>query len=113
MPNRYVLDSSEVALIENTIAVYNAIIEQKATQYNLALVKLNSFFKNIVTGIKWDGADFTAQFVSGGFFSLDGYHPNQKGSALLANEFIRAINAKYKSTIPPVNCFDCDGIIFP
>lgn len=113
MPNRYVLDSSEVAVVQNTIAVYNAIIAQKAAQYNIALVDANSFFRNVQTGIKWDGVDFNAGFVSGGFFSLDGYHPNQKGYALLANEFIKAINSRYNAVIPPVNCFDCDGIIFP
>ena len=74
---------------------------------------MNAYFKNITSGIQWNGEVYNAQFVTGGFYSLDGYHPNQKGYALIANEFIRAINAKYKSTIPQINCFECDGILFP
>src|ERR1041385_5839321 len=49
--------------------------------------------------IKWDGADYNMKFVEGGFFSLDGYYPDQKGYALLANEFIKAINLKFGSDL--------------
>lgn len=111
--NRYALDSSEVALIDQAIQSYNAAIAQKAVQYNLALVDMYRYFNTVKTGIKWNGADFNATFVSGGFFSLDGYNPNQKGYALIANEFIKAINAKYSAVIPTINCVECDGIIFP
>jgi hypothetical protein len=113
LPDRYVLDSTEVAFIDMSIAAYNAVIAQKAAQYNLALVDMNSYFRSVQTGIKWDGVDFNTTFVSGGFFSLDGYHPNQKGYALIANEFVYAINARYGATIPTINCFDCNGVLFP
>lgn len=111
--DQYALDTVEVAAISQHIQQYNAIIRQKAMQYNLAFADMNQFFKNVVTGIKWDGVDYNAEFISGGFFSLDASHPNQKGYTLVANEFIKAINAKYKSTLPPVNCFECDEILFP
>ena len=58
MPDRYVLDSSEVAIAQNTIMTYNAFVSQKASQYNLALVDANSYFRNVKMGIKWDGVDF-------------------------------------------------------
>lgn len=111
--DRYALDSSEVYEIDLAISSYNSVIAQKAVQYNLALVNMNSYLNSVVSGIKWNGVDFNAEFVSGGFFSLDGYHPNQKGYALVANEFIKAINSKYKSTIPEVYCTECDGVKFP
>lgn len=111
--NRYALDSTEVYKIDQAITTYNAVIRDKATQHNLALVDMYSFFKSVETGIKWDGADFNMTFVSGGFLSLDGYNPNQKGYALIANEYIKAINAKYKAVIPTINCVECDGILFP
>ncbi|MEW6468058.1 MAG: SGNH/GDSL hydrolase family protein [Bacteroidota bacterium] len=113
LPDRYVLDSAEVAVTRSMIAAYNSVIAQKAAQYGLALADAASFFRTVQSGIKWDGTDFNSTFVSGGFYSLDGYHPNQKGYALIANEFIKAINQRYNATIPPINCFDCDGIIFP
>lgn len=113
IPDRYILDSTEVEFIDMNIAAYNAVIAQKATQYNLAFVDMNSYFRSVQTGIKWDGVDLNTTFVSGGFYSLDGYHPNQRGHALIANEFIYAINAKYGSTIPTVNCTECNGVLFP
>ena len=112
IPDRYVLDSSEVAFLDASIAAYNAVIAQKAAQYGLAFVDMESFFRSVHTGMVWDGVEFTTTFVSGGFFSLDGYHPNQKGYALIANEFVYAINARYGATVPTINCFDCNGVLF-
>ncbi len=111
--DRYVLDSAEVHEIDQAINAYNLVIAQKANQYNLALVDMNTYLKNVVSGIKWNGVDLNAVFVSGGFYSLDGYHPNQKGYSLIANEFIRVINLKYKAFIPDVFCTECDGVKFP
>ncbi len=109
----YALDSSEVFTIDQAISAYNSIITQKAAQYDFALADISSFMKSVKTGITWDGVSFNAEFVTGGFFSLDGYHPNQKGYALFANEFIKAINTKYQAAIPLTNCVECDGVKFP
>lgn len=113
MPNRYVLDSTEVVYLDQMIASYNNVIAQKANQYGLALVDANSYFKTVASGIKWNGVDFNTEFVTGGFYSLDGYHPNQNGYALIANEFIKAINLKFHASIPNLNCTDCNGVLFP
>lgn len=111
--DRYVLDSSEVFEIDHAIFEYNNVIAQKAAQYNFALVDMHSYFTTVQSGIKWDGVGFNGKFVTGGFFSLDGYHPNQKGYALIANEFMKAINSKFSSVIPSINCPECDGVKFP
>ncbi len=113
LPDRYVLDSSEVAYIDQMTASYNAIIAQKAQQYGLAFVDANSYFASVQSGIKWNGVNFTTEFVTGGFFSLDGYHPNQNGYALITNQFIKAINLKFKASVPTLNCTDCNGVLFP
>ena len=113
IPEQYVLDSSEVLLIEQTISGYNAIINERAAYYNIAKVDMNSYFNSVSAGIKWNGVGFNADFVSGGFFSLDGFHPTQKGNALITNEFIKAINLHYDATLPTVPCLDCKGVLFP
>jgi hypothetical protein len=113
LPDQYVLDSVEVAYIDQAIASYNAVIAQKAQQYGLAFVDANSYFKTVEAGIKWNGVDFNTKFVTGGFYSLDGYHPNQNGYALITNEFIKAINLKFKASVPTLNCTDCNGVLFP
>jgi hypothetical protein len=39
----------------------------------------------------------TSDLVTGGAFSLDGVHPTARGYALLANEFLKSIDATYGS----------------
>lgn len=113
LPDRYVLDRNEVQSLRQTITDYNNHIRFKAEQYGLALADMHAYFQNIKDGILWNGVAVNAAFVSGGFFSLDGFHPHQKGYSLIANEFLKAINEKYSSQVPPVHCTDCDGVIFP
>ena len=113
MNNYYALDSSEVYNIDNAINSYNAVIMQKAAQYNFALADMHYYFNNVNTGILWNGVTYNMSFVTGGFLSLDGYHPNQQGYALIANQFIQSINSKYNAYIPMVNCTQCNGVLFP
>lgn len=111
--DRYVLDTAELTYLRAIINDYNVVITQKAAQYNLALADMYSYFNKLETGVFSNGVLFTNEFVSGSFFSLDGYSPTQKGAALIANQFILAINTKYQSTLPTIYCDDCNGVIFP
>jgi hypothetical protein len=113
LPDRYVLDMSEVQSLRQVISAYNSHIKFRAEQYGLAVADMHAYFQKIKDGILWNGVAVNSTFVSGGFFSLDGFHPHQKGYLLIANEFLKAINEKYAARIPPVNCPDCDGVIFP
>ena len=65
------------------------------------------------SGIKWDGVNYSAKFITGGAFSLDGVHLTGRGYAIIGNEFIKAINAKYNSTLPQVNPNKYSGVTFP
>jgi hypothetical protein len=111
--NRYVVDKYEVQKIDESVAAYNLVIAQKCKEYGWAMVDINAWFQRTQQGIKVDGADVNLDFVSGGFFSLDGYHPHQKGYEMLANEFIKAINQEYDASVPKVYCKDCNGVKFP
>lgn len=111
--SRYVLDTSDVSLLNDAISNYNTKIRQKASEHDLALVEMESVYSEIGTKPIWDGVDMSLEFVTGNFFSLDGYHAHTKGQAYLANEFIKAINLKYGATISPVNGSAYDGVWFP
>jgi hypothetical protein len=113
IPDRYTLDSAEVTIIHNAINSYNSIIKTKATQYGFALADMNGFFKNVSTGMKWNGIKLTADYIKGGFYSLDGYHPTEKSYAIIANQFIEAFNKTYHATIPLTECRDCEAFQFP
>lgn len=110
--NRYSLIESEVKLLDDAIAAYNQVIIKKANEYGFAVADMHTYLKKVKEGVKWNGADFNLTFVSGGFLSLDGYHPNQKGYALIANEFIKAINTSYNAKVPFTTCKTCDGVLF-
>jgi hypothetical protein len=60
-----------------------------------------------------DGVTFSSTFASGNFFGLDGLYPTEKGAALMANQFILAINAQYGASIPTRTVFDLDAVRFP
>ena len=111
--DRYVLDKDEVTLVQLATSNYNKSIAELAAAKNLALVDMNAYMRTITSGIVYNGITMNAKFISGGAFSLDGVHPNPRGYALIANEFIRSINAKYKSSIPYVELTKYKGVLFP
>jgi hypothetical protein len=111
--NEFVLTNAELTDIRNTINGFNNVISNAAANYNLAFVDSYSFYNQLKTGIVYNGISINAKFVSGGAYSLDGLSLNPRGTALLANEFITAINQKYQSTIPKVDATKFRGVIFP
>jgi hypothetical protein len=111
--NEFVLTSDEQAYLKSRMDAYNNVIRLAATTYNLALVETNDFYQKLFSGFTFNGVDFSATFVSGGAFSLDGIHLNGRGNAFLANEFIRSINRHYAANIPALNANAYDGVLFP
>lgn len=103
IPDQYVLTASELQEIELAVDNFNGIIAGLAIQFDLALVDVNSIMKEVSsTGLEVDGITFTADFITGKTFSLDGIHLTAQGYAVVANYFIEAINEKYGSDIKTV-----------
>lgn len=113
--DQFSLTLDEVNNISTAVKAYNIAIRGLADSYNLAFVDANAKMKELdsKSGITWDGVKYTATFVSGGAFSLDGVHLTGRGYAIIANEFIKSINDKYKSTLPQVNPNNYSGVKFP
>ena len=95
-----VLDSEEVAELQLAILAFNTIIKREAEARNLAYMDANSFLKKLKGGYTENGETVSSDFITGGIFSLDGAHLTPKGYAFTANEFIKAINSHYKTTVP-------------
>jgi lysophospholipase L1-like esterase len=95
------------------IDAYNQEIISLADQYGLALVRADQFYAKLTDGFAYNGINMSAKFVSGGAYSLDGLQLNPKGNALLANEYIKAINTTYHARIPQLNAVELNGAIFP
>ncbi len=114
LPAKYVLDADEIEEIETAIEGYNETIKAVAESYNLAFVDLNALMAEADSvGVIIDGVNYTTDFISGNVFSLDGIHATGKGSAIIANAFISAINEEYGASIPLSDVNDYEGIVFP
>ena len=114
VPDKYALDAAELARVTNAITAYNDIIAAVATENTFALVDMNTFFNQVVTGgVTTNGTTFTNAFVLGNAFSLDGVHLTPKGYALVAARFIDEINEYYGSNIPKPNLDRYPAVIFP
>lgn len=112
-PNTSVIDVAEAAEISSYVIAYNEQIKASAEKYNVPVVDMYRFFESFPDGITVDGVTLTQKYIEGGAMSLDGIHPNPRGHALIANEFIKAINDYYFSTIPLVSVGEYPGIMFP
>lgn len=115
LEDKLVLTEAETAKVLTATTAYNAAIKSAAEAKGVAFVDMNAKMQelNSKSGISWDGVKYTATFVTGGAFSLDGVHLTGRGYAIIANEFIKTINAKYKSTLPQVDPNGYSGVKFP
>jgi hypothetical protein len=104
-------DPNNPTVIAATTA-YNQTIAALAQAYDLAFVDIDAFYDLVeAEGIQLaDGSVVTDTYAVGGGFSLDGIHPTPRGSALIANEFIKAIEAKYGAVLPKVDPLAYTGL---
>ncbi|MBE7441856.1 MAG: hypothetical protein KF732_10475 [Flavobacteriales bacterium] len=110
----FVLDENEITIVRNRTNEINDAIRTLTNSYGFALADMNQFMKTLTnTGLTYDGVEFTPKFIEGGVFSLDGVHPNGRGYAIIANEFIRVINNHYGSKLQQVIVSNYRGITFP
>ena len=100
-------------MILQRIIEFNQKISGVAIANDLAYVDTYDFFRQVDKGIKLNGVNFNLDFIHGGTFSLDGIHPTAKGNALIANEFIKAINVQYGASLREVDVNEYPGIKFP
>ena len=104
IPGSYHLRADEIAKINTATSDYNATIRAAANLYKLAFVDANARLNELAgSGITISGINFSSKLVTGGAFSLDGVHPATRGYAIIANDFIASINAKYSASIPTIN----------
>ncbi|MDQ3050191.1 MAG: hypothetical protein M3Q95_04825 [Bacteroidota bacterium] len=113
IPERYILDADEVADVNAAINAYNAIITTNAAINGLALANMNAFYTTLAKNNLFNGVNYSSEYLYGGAFSTDGFHPSQRGNALLANEIVTTINRVYSSKIPLADVNSYPGIKFP
>jgi hypothetical protein len=99
LPDKDVLTATEVAELKTATDAYNVTIKALAESKGLAFVDANALLSRVANGgIRFGSYHLSSSYVVGGAFSYDGVHPAPQGYALIANEFLKAINLKYGST---------------
>ncbi|MDF2431715.1 MAG: hypothetical protein JWP44_1346 [Mucilaginibacter sp.] len=112
--NQYVLDKNEAALTQDYVSSYNSTIKSIAASKGLAVFDAYTFLNNVKkNGLVINGINLNSNYISGGIFSLDGVHLTPRGYAIVANEFIKAINAQYGCSVPLADVSAYNGIKFP
>ena len=111
LPDDYVLDKDEVTEILAATEAFNQVIVNKANEKGLAIFDTDEFLTKLLNQEYLGNAQFLGLgFVTGGLFSLDGIHFTPRGNAFVANEMIKAVNAKYGSNVPLVDPNDYAGM---
>jgi len=110
-PNSLVLDPIEITYYLGYRDSYNQIISGLAASFSYSVINWDELFNSLAGagGLAVNGVNFSATYISGNFFSLDGIHPTSQGYGIIANEFIKAINNKYDAQIPLINVSTIPG----
>lgn len=115
---QYVLTPTETAAIVARVGEYNTVITQAAAARNIPVADVKGLFDRVYAtgGLHVGPVTITPAFVTGGFFSFDGFHLTDLGYLLFANEYIKAINSAYETQIPLAGLsqlFADNGALFP
>jgi len=107
---KWVLDMDEAKLVEDKTLELNAFIKQVAESNPnwIFLDAYNIMMKDILGGGNEYG--FTADYIVGNFFSLDGIHLTPKGYAYIARKMARRINDKWDQNLTLPDPKDYRGI---
>ncbi len=98
LSDNWVLTPEEQLAIRTATDAYNTVIEEIAnTNENIALVDFKALLQDASDGIVFDEFTLTTSLVTGGLVSLDGVHLTARGYALLANEILKSMDAKFGS----------------
>jgi lysophospholipase L1-like esterase len=95
------LTSSEVSTIKDAVNGFNATIATLGNTFQVPVVNANAALTLLnVSGIDGASGKFVMVDPATTAFSLDGVHPNDAGNAIIANEFIKVINAVLQLDTP-------------
>ncbi|HUJ12557.1 MAG TPA: SGNH/GDSL hydrolase family protein, partial [Thermoanaerobaculia bacterium] len=95
-----VITADEAAAIKQRVDDFNTVIQQAASSRNIPVADIKGLFDRLAAGEFVGPIPINASFITGGAFSLDGFHMTDAGYTLFADEYIKAINSAYGSHIP-------------
>jgi len=108
-----VLTSAELAVIGKRVDDFNAVIAQAAQQRDIPVADIKGLFDRLAAGMFVGPVFLNSSFITGGVFSLDGFHMTDIGYTLFADEYIKTINNAYHTSIPlaPLSGFMANNLL--
>src|SRR5262249_36867756 len=98
-----VMTANDILQTKLTVLAYNAIIAFSAFRHNVTVVDIYSLVNRVAFfGIQINGRNVNLDFMDG-FVSLDRMHPSNTGYGVIANTFIKTMNAQLGTNIPLAN----------
>jgi len=118
LPDSCVLTPTEQGQIVARANEFNQVIADSAAAHNIPVVDIKGLFDKFAapTGYQVGPFTFTPAYITGGLFSLDGFHMTDIGYTFFANQYIRTINEAYGTNIPLdsiTQFFANNGGVFP
>lgn len=112
LTNQSVLSAREIKDM-GQVDNLNSLIRFQAKAVGIPVVDIAGLYKQILSGqyVTHDGLRIDPSFPKGNFFSADGLHPTALGQAVIANEWIKTLNASYQATIPLISTQQFSNLI--
>ena len=104
-----ILRAAEIEVINERLTAVNGIIAGIAGQFpNVHLYDVSALMADIVNGDfrTFGGIELTTDFLVGGIFSYDGFHPQNVGQAVVAGGLIDFINDELNADLPQLNMYE-------
>ena len=99
----WVLDAGEIATIHDAIDGFNQTIADDAAAAGMPVVDIHGLMDQLAAHPPMVGDVPLLLRYNGGMLSLDGVHPSDIGHALIANAFIRKMDATWQMDVPPLS----------
>jgi len=108
------LTSDELTTLRTRTDAFNAVIDGMAVSGDLGIVDLVTFSQTVVAngGVTVDGVTLGLSIGPNDMFSTDFVHPNPRGMAIFANEFIKEINSEFGADVPEADVLSFPGVSF-
>ena len=114
----WVLSPAEAAQVSARAVEFNQVIADAASARNIPVADIKGLFDRFADpkGYRVGQFTFGPSYITGGLFSLDGFHMTDIGYTFFGNQFIRTINQAYGTQIPVAGLstlFANNGAFFP
>ena len=108
------LTDDELTKLHDRVNAFNDIIRSHAVSGEVGIVDLAAFSSTVVAngGVNINGVTLGLSITPNDIFSTDFVHPNPRGMAIFANEFIKKMNSEFGASIPLADVLSLPGVSF-